>query len=194
MIKINLLPVRQLKKRAEAKGQLTSMLLVFFCFLLILGLVAMQQINTVNSLNTSISQLEQEKQEYAPTLKKIDEIEAAKKELERKTEVINKLEANSSLTVRILDEIANIVDHERMWLLSVNQTGGSLALSGVALDNQTVAKFMENLKLSPYIQSVNLSDASLKTIAGRKLKGFNLRCAISLPQPSETGQVAGIGN
>mgnify|MGYP000438145336 CR=1 FL=1 len=38
----------------------------------------------------AIAKLEKEKEEYTPILKKIDEIEATRKELERKTEVINK--------------------------------------------------------------------------------------------------------
>ena len=112
------------------------------------------------------------------------EIEATKKELERKSAVIDQLKSDSSLTVRVLNEVANIVDNERMWLLDLSQQGGTLLLNGIALDNQTVAEFMDDLKLSPFVTSVDLTDSSLKKIAGRDLKSFSLSCAVSQPDSS----------
>lgn len=185
MLRINLLPVRQLKKRAKARYQIFSALLAFLTFLAILGFIGFFQTQKVTALNESIASIEKEKKSYQPILNKIKKIEATKKELERKTAVIEKLKADSSLTVRVLDEVANIIDNERMWLLTLNQQGGSLALSGMALDNQTVAQFMDNLKLSPFITSVNLSNSSLKQVAGRDLKSFSLRCAVSQPKPAQ---------
>ncbi|WP_163337866.1 PilN domain-containing protein [Desulfopila sp. IMCC35008] len=183
MLQINLLPVRQLKKRAKARYQIFSVLLLFLAFLAILGFIGFFQTQKVAALNETIAAIEKEKKSYQPILDKIKTIEAAKKELVRKTAVIDKLKADSSLTVRVLDEVANIIDNERMWLLTLNQQGGSLSLSGMALDNQTVAQFMDNLKLSPFITSVNLSNSSLKQVAGRDLKSFSLSCAVSQPAP-----------
>ena len=137
MLKINLLPVRQLKKRAKARKDT--------------------------------------------------------QELVRRTEIINKLKEDSSLTVRTLDEVANRIDNERMWLQSLQQQNSSLSLSGVALDNQTVAQFMDNLKESPFVQSVELADSSLKVVSGRNLKTFQLNSAVSQPpkqQPETTGESA----
>lgn len=74
-----------------------------------------------------------------------------------------------------------------MWLLDLNQQGGSLTLNGVALDNQTVAEFMDDLKLSPFVNTVDLTDSSLKKIAGRDLKSFSLSCSVSQPQPPQQG-------
>ncbi len=185
MLKINLLPVRQLKKRAKAKTQLFSFTVLLVCFLVILGLVAYNQTQRVTVLKDSLAKLQQEKKKYLPILKKIKEIEKDKKELERKTDVIKQLKQDSSLTVRILDEVANIIDSERIWLLSLNQQGNSLTLSGMALDNQTVAQFMDNLKASSFVNTVNLSNSSLKAIAGRDLKTFSITCSISQPRSEQ---------
>lgn len=185
MLKINLLPVRQLKKRAKARNQLLSIILCLICFVIMIGLVGYYQTQKVSTLENTIADIEKEKKKYKPTLDKIKKMEATKKELERKTAVIEKLKADSSLTVRVIDEVANIVDTERMWLLSFSQQGGSLSLKGVALDNQTIAQFMDNLKLSPFVKSVDLTDSSLKKIAGRDLKSFSLRCSVSHPPKAE---------
>ncbi|HID70857.1 MAG TPA: pilus assembly protein PilN, partial [Desulfobacterales bacterium] len=101
--------------------------------------------------------------------------------------IIKKLKRDSSTTVHILDEVANKVDSKRMWLKSLKQQGQSLSLTGIALDNRTVAQFMEALKESPYISIVNLSNASLTKVSGRNLKSFSLAC--SIVSPKETKEV-----
>lgn len=186
MIRINLLPVRQLKKRAKARNQIVALIAGLLCFFFLLGLVSYLQIGKVSALKTSIAALDQEIKEFNPILEKMKELESTKKELERKSAVIDKLKSDSSLTVRVLDEIANIIDNQRMWLLDLNQQGAALQLNGVALDNQTVAEFMDNLKLSPFVTSVDLTNSSLSKIAGRDLKSFSLSCSVS--QPGDTQQ------
>ena len=181
MLKINLLPIRQLKKRAKAKRQLVGMLFLFLLTLALLAAVGVLQARNISMLENSIASLKKETDTYTPTLKKIAKLKKDRIELERKTAVINKLKFDSSLTVRVLDEVASRVDKNRIWLQSLNQQGGSLRLAGIALDNQTVAQFMDKLKASPYIKSVTLTNSSLKIISGRNLKAFSLNCAVARP-------------
>lgn len=188
MIRINLLPVRQLKKRAKARNEIYGIIIGFVCFLAALGLVTYLQMGKVDALKSAIASTDREIQKLKPILAQIQEIEATKKELARKSAVIDKLKSDSSLTVRVLDEVANIVDTDRMWLLDLSQQGNSLVLNGIALDNQTVAQFMDNLKLSPFVNSVDLTDSSLRKIAGRDLKSFSLSCKVSQPVAAQTNK------
>jgi len=85
MLKINLLPVRKLKKRAKAKKQLFGML---FLFLLALGIIAAAgfwQLQNIKNLNASIARLEKERDSYTPTLKKIAKINKDRKEFNRRS-------------------------------------------------------------------------------------------------------------
>ncbi len=182
MLKINLLPVRQLKKRAKAKKQLLGMLLLFILILALCGVVGALQAQKISGLETDIAALQKEKDSYSSTLKKIDKLKKEREELVKKTEIIKKLKTDSSLTVRTLDEVANRIDNQRMWLDSLQQQGSSLRLSGVALDNQTIAQFMDSLKESPFVQDVTLSGSSLKVVSGRNLKSFQLSCVVSQPE------------
>ncbi|KJS03100.1 MAG: pilus assembly protein PilN [Desulfobulbaceae bacterium BRH_c16a] len=181
MLKINLLPIRQLKKRAKATQQLFGMVLLFLLVLALLAVAGVIQAQKINTLKTDIAQLTAEKNSYAPTLKKIADFKKDIEELTRKTEIINKLKTDSSLTVRVLDEVANKVDNQRMWLESLQQDNSVLRLSGIALDDQTVAQFMDNLKESPFVQDVALSGSSQKSVSGRNLKSFELNCTVSQP-------------
>lgn len=182
MLKINLLPVRQLKKRAKARKQLFGMFLLLFLVLAILGITGALQAKKISNLGTEIASLQKQKDSFTPTLKKIEKLKKEREELVRRTDIINKLKTDSSLTVRIIDEVANRVDNQRMWLESLQQQTSSLRLSGVALDNQTIAQFMENLKESPFVQDVTLANSSLKIVSGRNLKSFELNCVVAQPE------------
>jgi len=185
MLKINLLPVRQLKRRAKARKQLTSIFLFFLLLLAMLATVGFIQAQKVSSLQTEITQLTTEKNSYSKTLREIEKLKKGKVELERKTGIIDKLKTDSSLTVRVVDEVANRIDNQRIWLTLLHQQGASLRLSGIALDNQTVAQFMDSLKDSPFVNSVTLTNSSLKIISGRNLKSFELTCSVAQPAPAE---------
>ncbi len=186
MLRINLLPIRQLKKRAKARNQLIGVLAGFVALLLLLAFVGYLQSQKISNLQSSITQLNNEKSSYSTTLAQIRKMEQTKKELERKTDVINNLKAKSSITVRVLDAVANIIDNDRMWLLTLSQSGASLQLKGMALDNQTIAEFMDNLKASPIFQDVDLTNSSLQNYAGQDLKSFSLHCSIAVPQAKPT--------
>ncbi len=182
MLRINLLPIRQLKKRAKARNQIISFFTLFAFLFLILGAVAFLQITKINNIESSIVQLKKEKKRYAPILAEMKRLEKAKNDLENKIKIIKKLKRDSAVTVHILDEVAKKVDSKRMWLKSLKQQGASLSLTGVALDNRTIAQFMDALKQSPYISGVNLSNATLAKVSGRDLKSFSLACSIQSPK------------
>ncbi|TKB12088.1 PilN domain-containing protein [Desulforhopalus sp. IMCC35007] len=185
MLKINLLPVRQLKRRAKARKQITTIFLFFLLLLAMLATVGFIQAQKISSLQDEVKQLNTEKNSYNKTLAEIAKLKKDREELTRKTDIIKQLKTDSSLTVRVLDEVANRIDNQRMWLLSLHQQESSLRLSGIALDNQTVAQFMDNLKESPFVTDVTLTDSSLKIISGKNLKSFELACSVAHPAPAE---------
>ena len=185
MLRINLLPIRQLKKRLKARNQIAGFLALLVFLLLMLGVVGFLQSAKITSIQDSISRLKKEKETYAPILAEMKRLEKVKNDLENKIKIIKALKRDSSITVRILDEVANKVDNKRMWLMSLKQQGQSLSLTGTALDNRTIAQFMDALKESPYISAVNLSNASLKNVSGRDLKSFSLACSITSPEQAK---------
>ncbi|NPA95430.1 MAG: PilN domain-containing protein [Thermodesulfobacteria bacterium] len=185
MVRINLLPVREIKRRARAKQEITLFGLALIAFLVLLGVIGFFQASKAKQLKMELTKIRHEKQRYSKVLKQIKQLEKDKKTLEKKIDIIHRLKAESSLTVHILDEIANRTPTKRMWLTSLNQKGGTLTLKGMALDNRTIAGYMESLKQSPYIKDVNLTNSSLKKYAGRDLKSFSLTCSVGVPQQTE---------
>lgn len=193
MLRINLLPIRQLKKRAKARNQVIGFAMIFLAVLVALGFVGLIQINRVETVQAAIAELKQEENRLKPIIREVDELEKQKKELQNKIDVIKKLRKESSLTVHVLDEVANIVDNDRIWLESLTQQGSSLQLKGVALDNQTVAQFMEELKKSDYITGVSLTSSTLRKVSDRPFKTFGLSCTVGFPIEKVGSEVGNTG-
>lgn len=185
MIHINLLPIREIKRRNNAKKQIALAGVCLLCFFAILALLAFYQAGTVTSLRKSLVDIQAEKQQYAKILNEIKKIEQDKKVLLTRIEVIKKLKESSSLTVHVMDEVANLTPPHRMWLKGLSQSGNQLRMSGMALDNQTVAKYMDDLSNSSYIQNVNLVSASMEKYADRNLKLFSISCAVMVPDTNK---------
>lgn len=181
MLKINLLPIRQLQQQARARNEVFGFAAIFVLLLVILSAITMLQVNKAKAIQAETTRLNQEKQTYDKILAEIKKLEADKKELENKIGIIKKLKQESSLTVHVLDEVARRLDSTRMWLTALDQQGTSLLLTGTALDNKTIAEFMDTLDTSPFISDVNLSDSSLTKVAGQDLKAFSIQCTVGSP-------------
>jgi type IV pilus assembly protein PilN len=190
MLKINLLPIRQLQQHAKACNEVFGFAVLFVFLLFVLATVAVLQTNKANAIQAETTKLNQEKQTYDKVLAEIKKLEADKKEIENKIGIIKQLKQDSSLTVHVLDEVARRLDSTRVWLITLDQQGATLSLTGTALDNKTIAEFMDALDASPYISDVNLSDSSLTKVAGQDLKAFAIQCAVGSPaeKSAETNQ------
>jgi type IV pilus assembly protein PilN len=154
---------------------------LFSVFLTILGIVGIIQASKTSALQTETAQLKVKIKSYDKILTEIKKIEADKKEIENRISIIEKLKKDSSLTVHVLDDVASKLDNGRMWLTALDQQGSSLSLNGIALDNKTIAEFMNDLEASPVIREVNLSESSVKKVAGQDLKSFAIQCAVGDP-------------
>ncbi|MCA1742748.1 MAG: PilN domain-containing protein, partial [Desulfovibrionales bacterium] len=107
---------------------------------------------------------------------KVGEINKLKKELEAMNsniEAIKKIRSQQQLPVRYIHEIAKRLPEESIWFESMNlNRNGLLEVSGVALDNQAFARYVDNLRDSQFIHSVNTERTSRRQVANRNLVEF----------------------
>lgn len=179
MIKINLLPVRQIIKRRETRKQV-FIFFVSVCVVLVgIGITSLGIARKISNLNKEVRQLQQKKASYQPMLDEIAKLKRDKQNVETKLSVIEGLKKGRTTTVKILDEVARRTPVDRLWLNSLNQTSGTLRVSGIALDNATIAEYMKLLSDSPMLGDADLSAASQTAFAGKKLKSFSLTLALT---------------
>ena len=174
MIYINLLPVRQIKKKIKAGKQVFGMGVTLLVVLVVLGLVAMVLGFKVDELNASIGALQKEKAKYQTTINQIEQLKRDQTLLETKLNTISQLKKGSQLTVRVIDELARLTPSSRLWIKSMSFSGNILKISATALDNATIADFMETIITSPYFQTAELSGTSATAVQGRRLRSFSL--------------------
>lgn len=178
MIHINLLPIRQIKQRLQVRNEIAAFFVLIGIVVMLIGSFATGQLLTINGLKNENKTLTAKKASYQGALNEIEELKKAKKEQETKLDVIKKLKTGSQVTVHLMDVIAKIFPANRLWLTSMQQNETNLDISGVALDNATIAQFMQSINDSKSFSGVQLSQTQQTTISGAKLKSFTLKITI----------------
>lgn len=186
MIQINLLPIRELKRRAKAKKELVLAGLIVGAFLALLALFGIFLVTSVKNLQAELATVKKEKQSYDAKLKDLEKLEKEKEDVLKRISIIEQLEAAGPTTVHVLDDVASRTPPDRIWLTDVNKTGSSVQVNGMSLDNQTVAKYMLDLEDSPYMSNLTLVKTDTKKYAERELKAFSLRSSITVPKADKS--------
>lgn len=192
MILINLLPVRQLKKRAKTRNEVLLFCAALVVVLAVVGSGVLFVKMSITQKRNEVARLEAKKKSYNKTLNEIKKIEAQKKQLFAKIEAIKQLKRESQTSVHVLDQIARATPPNSIWLEDFKLAGKGLQLRGVALDNTVIAEYMDRLELSPYVGGKpKLGSSARKMIARRNLKSFSLSLSVTFPSHEKENAAAG---
>ena len=185
MIKINLLPFRAARKRENIKRQITFFSLTVVLLASVMTYYAFQLNDTLSVLKKEETGLQTDLRRLEKTIREIRKLEKEIAEIKAKLHVMKGLEANKQGPVHLLDEIAMAVPKDKLWISSLQESGGSLSLTGTAMDNDTVALFMVNLEKSKYITTVDLTSVKLKSLPQFRLNvsDFILSCKTYAHKP-----------
>jgi type IV pilus assembly protein PilN len=178
MIKINLLPFRAARKKENIKRQISFYVLIVGLLLVFLSYNFLKLNSKLSSLQEEETDIQGQLVQLDKTIKEISQLEKQIKEIKAKLAVIKRLQAGKTGPVRLLEEISRAVPKDKLWLKSFKETKGSLTLEGTAMDNETVALFMDRLEDSESISSVDLKSARLRHLPKYKLRvaDFALIC------------------
>lgn len=171
MIRINLIRGKR-KKRRELN---LNFLYLIFPVLVLAGLVLFHQM-TRNRIERLQSDIQKATAEIARLKKEIGEVEkfkVRKAELQQKVDIISNLQSGRTLPVKLFEALSASIP-EKCWIDSLSVKGNAISLSGIALNNHTIANFMTSLGQSGRFQKVELGSADQVTSMGVKLMKFNL--------------------
>ena len=166
MIRINLLEETRVAAKSKGGGfampqfqvaENVSLFVALGCILAALGVVGiiwMKNKVEMDRLDDKIQAAEKEKKRLEFILKKNEELEAKKAELQRRISIIEELKSKQDDPVRMLDQISqNLADG--VWLEQLNFTTDKLDLTGWAQTPLAYATFLRNLEDSPYFLDVS---------------------------------------
>jgi type IV pilus assembly protein PilN len=188
MIRINLLPYRQVRQQENIRRQVS----VFLLGLVLVGAGLYLGHQTLSNKEQEITRRVQDSKNRLAELKKVTkEIEEIKKKLEitrKKIEIIEDLEKNRKAPVELLTAMTDLVIPQRMWFTSFISTHDQMVITGLSVDQTTVAEFMKRLESSTLFSSVQLKSVKHQTIRNVSLKGFDIACKKKVFQPAEPGE------
>jgi type IV pilus assembly protein PilN len=179
MIKINLLLTRKEKKKVGIRKEfivpILSVVLLFTVFILIQWKIGKDK----EEILSEISKKRKEIAHYKSQIAEINKGKEKQKLLQERLKVIDSYRKQKAISAKILDEIC-ISKPEKIQLESLKKEGSKLGIEGVALDDETVANFMTNLRKSKIFKSVDLVVSEQVEQSKIKLKKFVLSCVIFL--------------
>jgi type IV pilus assembly protein PilN len=190
MLQINLLPVREARRKEDSR-QLTMQ--VVLLLLLVGGAVLIANLHISEKIAQSqvrIAQMQRDIDQYTPQLEQMAVFRAQKKKLETKIGVIEDLDRARSGPVRLLSELASRTP-DRLWLTSLAIKGKTIVMAGESLDNDLVALFLRSLGESAHFTEVDLDKTEMKGEAdGLRLMSFRIRAVLTNPDSNATADAA----
>ena len=157
MIKINLLPREEQKRRISVK--IPQAVAVTLIILVAVGMWAYWRSLTgeLERLRVDSAGIRSEIARAKQIVQLIEQYERDKKLLQERLTLIQRLVSAQGSAVRLLDGISQVMPDD-IWLAAINKVSGRLVLQGYASSHFAVANLMLALeRLKPRIVSVELS-------------------------------------
>ena len=181
MLEINLLPVREARRKADIRQQLMQLLLLLLLTLGAIGFWHSRVAEQISMSEIRVSQMQNDIQQFKPQLDQVAAFKQKKARLEKKIDVIDGLDKARSGPVHVLHELAERTP-ERLWLTGLDSKAGEIRMEGRSLDNELVALFLRGLGDSKYFDKVDLD--STQIVDGRdglKVVKFAIRAQVVNP-------------
>jgi len=178
MIKVNLLLARKEKKKGGMKKEFIVLIL---SIVVLLAAFVFIQIGLNKKIEDTVVQNAKKKDEIAKYKSLTTEVEKKKEEqrmLQNRLDIINSLRRDKARAAKILDELS-IDKPEKIQLESLKKVGTKLGIEGIALDDETIANFMTNLRKSKLFKNVDLVVSQQIEQSKLKLRKFVLSCEIT---------------
>ena len=187
MIRINLLPHREEKRRARRQQffglfglvSVLACLIVFFVYTVIDGYIAAQ-----------VARNDFLKKEIVALDKQIDQIKRLKEQTQAllaRKQIIESLQRDRAEAVHLLSELVKQMP-EGIYIRSVKQDGTRIALIGYAQSNARVSTLMRNIEASQWLEKPQLLEIKAVTVDKRRLSEFTMNAALKRSAESEGGK------
>lgn len=184
MIRVNLLPHRQLKREARQRefglmalfSAIAASAIIFLGYTFINSQTDAQAARNAR-LDVAIVGLDKEIADIKDLKDKISTM------LDRK-QVVENLQTNRSQAVIILDELSRQLP-DGMYLKSIKQQGGVISVEGIADTNARIATLVRNLSNSNWLEKPELVEIKSELVNTLKQNAFTLKVNIKVPKIEE---------
>lgn len=174
MIRINLLPVRAIKKKRLIERQLYRIGSSFIFLFLLIGAVHYYQMNTVKALKMEIEKKEKELSVLKTKTGELTKVRDENKLIRQRLNIVKDLESNRTGPVRLFEDISRAIP-EKAWLIKLVDNENQILLTGSAESDDDISTFMKNLEKLKDIKKVELEVLELALKDNYKSKSFSIK-------------------
>lgn len=190
MIRINLLPHREVK-RAARQRQFT--LLMGSVAALGIGIVVLGYLTLESRQHTQTARNQYLQDQIASLDRDIASIKKLKEQTQSllaRKQAVETLQTNRSGEVHLFDQLVRQLP-EGIYLSAIKQTGTTINLQGYAQSSARVSTLIRNLEASPWLESPVLIEIKAATVQKLRANEFNLN--VKQTQPQNTDDSTGKG-
>jgi type IV pilus assembly protein PilN len=188
MIRVNLLPHREEKRKRRQQQFMTLAGISAVIGLLVVGAVWLFLDNQVDQQKANVTYMKSEIDKLDKQIEEIRKIREETAALLAKKQVVESLQSNRSEPVQLLDQLLRQLP-EGVYLKSIKQTGPKVNVLGYAQSNARVSTLMRNLGASPYLENPELVE--IKAVpapdkTGNRINEFSMNISIKRAKAEES--------
>lgn len=184
MAQINLLPWRD-ERRAELKQEflviLAAVAALGVAVVFVVDLVFSGQIQNQNERNNYLTQ---NIEALNKQVEEIRDMQRKRTKLLDRMKVIQELQGNRPIIVRILDQLVRTVP-DGVFYTELKTAGQTITITGIAESNNRVSSLMRRLDASDWFTNPNLDGVRAEPSFGDQATTFNLTVQLQLPSAGE---------
>ena len=184
MANINLLPWRDERRQELQKAFLIVLAIVTVVAGLIVWAADMSVRHSIANQQQRNNYLQKNINELNAQVKEIKELENKKQELLDRMKVIQELQGNRPIIVRIFDEMVRTLP-DGVFYRNLARKSSQISLEGIAESNNRISSLMRKLEKSDWFASPNLTAVTASPEFGEESSAFNLSFAISTPSAKD---------
>ncbi len=185
MAHVNLLPWRAERRKQREREFYMQLVAAFIVGLGLLLLWIFWMDQRIDNQNERNAYLQTEIKQLDVRIAKIKDLEKVREHLLARKQIIEQLQADRSQMVHLFDELVKTIPSSAR-LTGMKQNGQSMSLDGVAQSNASVAEYMRNVEISPWMGHADLRKTENTHDATRMPYVFGLDVTLSQPKTDET--------
>jgi len=178
MIRINLLPIKEKKKRKKMVMQVIAISAVLLIAIISTLGASQYYSDRLDARVEALQVLENDIKELRKIIGEVNELKEQRKRLDSQLNAIKSLEKAKSGPVRVLDALSNNIP-KRVWLTEIKEKDGAMTFKGVGLNNNVISEFMRAIEKNKYFSAVRLDKVERKKIGGQEVYQFTVICNVN---------------
>jgi Tfp pilus assembly protein PilN len=178
MIKINLFPIAEIKKRYEIKLTIIWNIVAFLTILIVFSSIFFINSSKISDINNKIAYNKQKLNRLRFLRIQLNKFKKDKAILQTKFKVIKELESFKLLPPFVMEIFSKKIP-EKSWLTYLDYKEGALKIKGIAIDEPTIVQFINNLKQTHFFSKIELIQINRIKISGYDFKSFYIDAQIS---------------